>query len=1036
MTDTATVTIAVTGLNDPPVAQNDSVSTDEDTVLVGDVFADNGNGIDDDPDTSDVIMVTAVVGFGGGTVGVPIVLPSGAIVQVNANGVLNYNPNGQFESLAVGETDSDHFYYEISDGTLTDQATVYVTIHGRNDPPTADDDSITAGEDDGATNVTATLLAGDTDPDTSDIPNLAVGGVDTTGTTGTVVFSNGAVSYDPAGQFEALATGETDSDSFGYTLTDGSLTDTGTANVTINGANDPPIASDNAVTTPEDSVLTGNVITDNDGFGPDTDTDTSDIPGLTVTGVSGSVGVVGVQFTLTSGALLTVNADGTYTYDPNGVFGSLAAGATGIDNFAYVLSDTGGLTDTAAVSVTITGSNDAPIALDDVYSTTEDTQLVVPTDGVLGPSGGGDDSDPDGDGISVSEVNGNPADVGMQIVLASGARLTLNADGSLTYDPTGAFDDLALGETRDDNFTYAISDGGGLTATATVTITVHGEKDAPVAVDDRVTTDEDSVLNGADVLVDNDFGPDTDAEGQTLTVTQVDGDAGNVDSVITTGGGGLLLVNSDGTFSYDPNGQFENLDTGETDQDTFTYTITDGMLSSSATVTIVITGVNDPPVARDDLVSTDEDSVLTTKNVLNDNGNGADSDVDGDNLTVAAVNGNPASVGNTIVLASGALLRVNGDGTFSYDPNGQFDDLAVGESRQDFFNYDVSDGSVTDNAQVTITVTGVNDPPVADDDSITANEDSSRDVTSDLLNGDSDPENDPLTITAVDDASTTGTVSVNAGVVTYDPNGQFEALAVGQTGTDTFGYTLSDGVLTDTALVSVTVNGENDRPVARDDTGSTDEDTELTGNNVISDPPGQDTDVDTGDVLTVTEVSGSVGTVGTQFALTSGALLLIQANGDYSYDPNGQFEGLGSAESATDTFSYTVSDGDLSALQSSVLFRGGRPRPLVAVVPTRTRSNCVTARWGGKQRMRTRSTAMTSEHDSASIAATSLLGTGEVCWTKVRQSLRKYTDARKMPIGVVDGSRSGKEDAGECRRSVRVRPPERTPDRSQSRHRS
>jgi hypothetical protein len=114
-----------------------------------------------------------------------------------------------------------------------------------------------------------------------------------------------------------------------------------------------------------------------------------------------------------------------------------------------------------------------------------------------------------------------------------------------------------------------------------------------------------------------------------------------------------------------------------------------------------------------------------------------------------------------------------------------------------------------------------------------------------------------------------------------------------------------------------------------------------------------------------------------------------------------------------------------SALQSSVLFRGGRPRPLVAVVPTRTRSNCVTARWGGKQRMRTRSTAMTSEHDSASIAATSLLGTGEVCWRKVRQSLRKYTDARKMPIGVVDGSRSGKEDAGECRRSVRVRPSQR-----------
>ena len=83
---------------------------------------------------------------------------------------------------------------------------------------------------------------------------------------------------------------------------------------------------------------------------------------------------------------------------------------------------------------------------------------------------------------------------------------------------------------------------------------------------------------------------------------------------------------------------------------------------------------------------------MLSGNVLVDNGNGADSDVDSDTLTVTQVNGLGANVGSQITLASGALLTLNADGTFDHDPNGQFEDLGVGERGTDMFRYTVSDG--------------------------------------------------------------------------------------------------------------------------------------------------------------------------------------------------------------------------------------------------------------------------------------------------------------------------------------------------------
>jgi VCBS repeat-containing protein len=122
-------------------------------------------------------------------------------------------------------------------------------------------------------------------------------------------------------------------------------------------------------------------------------------------------------------------------------------------------------------------------------------------------------------------------------------------------------------------------------------------------------------------------------------------------------------------------------------------------------------GSNTPPIAVDDSVSTDENSVFTG-NVLVDNGNGTDSDLDGDPLTITAVNGNAGNVGIEIALASGALLTLNGNGTFSYNPNDQFEALTAGETAAESFTYTIGDGNDGfDTATTTVTITGVDETP-------------------------------------------------------------------------------------------------------------------------------------------------------------------------------------------------------------------------------------------------------------------------------------------------------------------------------------
>ncbi|MDH3793206.1 MAG: cadherin-like domain-containing protein, partial [Rhodospirillales bacterium] len=266
--------------------------------------------------------------------------------------------------------------------------------------------------------------------------------------------------------------------------------------------------------------------------------------------------------------------------DPAAAGAESKFGPTGLDNDGDGLVDGADLADCGVVNL-------PPVAVDDAYTTDEDTPLNVAAAGVLA-----NDSDPNGDSITA-------------VLVAGPARgsVTLNTDGSFEYIPDANLN-------GPDSFTYVANDGALDSNIATVAITVTPVNDAPVAVDDAYATDEDVVLNVAAPGV---LGNDTDADGDPLSAVLDVGPAN-----------GTLALNGDGSFTYTPNANFNG-------PDSFTYHANDGAADSNiATVAITVNAVNDAPVAVDDSYTTTEDTALSiaAPGVL-----GNDSDVDGDPLT-------------------------------------------------------------------------------------------------------------------------------------------------------------------------------------------------------------------------------------------------------------------------------------------------------------------------------------------------------------------------------------------------------------------
>ncbi|WP_156490292.1 tandem-95 repeat protein, partial [Oleiphilus sp. HI0086] len=291
------------------------------------------------------------------------------------------------------------------------------------------------------------------------------------------------------------------------------------------------------------------------------------------------------------------------------------------------------------------------------------------------------------------------------------------------------------------------------------------------------------------------------------------------------------------------------------------YEVSDGNGSTAtSSVFVTVNPENDAPVAVFDTAATQEDTSVTIDVLAND------SDIDGDSLSVSSASA-----------VSGAVV-INGDGTLSYSPNADFNGL-------DSISYEISDGNGgTMTSSVSVTVNPENDAPVAVADAAATQEDTS--VTINVLANDGDIDGDSLSISSA--SASNGAVVINGdGTLNYTPNADFNGL-------DSISYEISDGNGgTGASSVSVTVNPENDVPVAVVDTAVTQEDASVT-----IDVLANDGDID-GDSLSISSASASNGAVA------------INGDGTLSYAPNSDFNGL-------DSISYEVSDGNGGTATSSV----------------------------------------------------------------------------------------------------------------------
>jgi uncharacterized repeat protein (TIGR01451 family) len=1015
-----------------------------------------------------------------------------ALAQLVYLGSANFNGNDTLTVVTgdrgnFGDANGDGLPGRAPDDTLTDTDTVAIVLAPVNDAPIGVDDHADATEAGGLANSQAgidprgNLLNNDIDVDIAtngDVlhitaarsgstgPLVTVGPddpSDVVGTYGTLrVLASGGFEYDidntnPAVEALRLA-GQTLTEQFTYTFTDAAgLASSAVLTVVIHGANDTPVATDDAGdATEKGGVLNGSPGNDATGdvLANDTDVDSAaNGETHTVTGVRGGsendvasfASVAGGSSSAAGGTVivgvhgtLTLGADGSYRYvvnDNDPAVGALIAGQSLSDLFSYVVTDAEGLSDIAQLRFTVHGANDNPVATDDAAvaqaaSTDDATHESNPSGNVIlnatrpgpvdQPGGNGVDYDTDGIDQPSSELRVDGATAGanasgvLPFVTSSGTLLTglygqlvIRADGSYAYDVDSDNANVAAlspGQTLTDTFTYEIVDHEGLTSRANLVITIRGAQDPPVAQDVFAAAVEAGGVNNATPGI-NPSGDATasafDPDGDPLTVTGIrtgaEADTGTNGTVGTglRGLHGTLTINADGSYTYvldnsDPT--VEALRSPlDTLQDRFTFTISDGQGDfDSATITIVIAGRNDNPVAHDDSADATEAGGVTNQQAgVDPTGNvlANDTDVDaGDTKTVTAVRtGAVAGAGTAGVLSSElrgtyGWLTLNADGTYTYRLDNtlaavQALRLAT-DTLTDAFNYTMVDtAGAVGLASLRVVIHGANDAPVAIDDAAVAieaggvaNATPGTDPTGDVLANDTDVDasGEALHILSVERdgaQALAGTSIVGAyGTLTLQADGTYLYVVDNQNGavqalrtdsntlTESFLYTIADlSGSTASATLTVTIHGRNDAPVASDDTASA---TEAGG--VANGTPGapgvgdllvNDTDVDGSDTRTVSGIRTGVPTDGGAFTPVNASAsvagtyghLSVLAGGGYIYivdDASAVVQALTPGQIVTDTFTYTMVDaaGATSVAMLTVTVHGANDAPTATPV--------------------------------------------------------------------------------------------------------
>ena len=838
---------------------NDAPVARADQISLGQNQSINFNPLsnDSDIDHNDSIQITGVSSQQG----------NAGVIGIGLDGkTLSYSAAGKFDSIPRGQTTSETFSYTIADEAgATSTAQVNVTISGDNDKPMVVNDTIAVTEDQA---ISFNPAGNDTDPDQGDKVRVsAVSNPATNKGVAQVDGSGNQVTYSAINHFESLPEGGIAQETFSYTAVDNNGgSSPGTVTVNITGVNDAPVAVNDAIQVTEDSNLTFTA------SGNDREVDQGD--STRTVSVSNPAGNKGTAI---------LNAQGDIEYKTNGAFEELPVGAKATESFTYEVADNLNAKDQGRVDVTVVGVNDAPVANIDTAMVSEDQSIVI--DPIA------NDSDVDrGDVLQLASATA---------VSGSKGQVTTSA-GRVIYNAEGRFDSLAPGETASESFSYQVKDNNGGFATSTVAVTIEGKNDNPVA-----NPDSFSVSQGASVNI-NPVSNDTDVDnGDVLKVSAVNN---------RPGAKGAVSVDGNGNVSYSAVSGFEYLAKGETSQETFDYTVADKYGGSNrGQATVTITGGNDAPVAADDQIVISEEQLLEAADGLllaNDR------DVDNrDSLKVSAASDAP---GNN---SQGALSFESSSGRVIYNPAGKFDNLAEGQSTDVKFNYTVTDKEgASSSAQANVRITGVNDAPVAVNDTLALKQGESTSSFNPAAN-DTDVDNGDTrrVIGVINPTTNLGQATLNTinNTVSYTAGSAFNYLAAGQTKTETFSYTVEDRYNgSDRGDVSVTITGVNDAPEAVDDVVKV-----GAGQSLRFDPTSNDRDVDQGDALRVSSVS-----LGN---LARGAIS-IGSDGKLFYESSGKFDFLPQGSSAVETVNYTISDklGAQSSGKINVVVDGVNDAPI------------------------------------------------------------------------------------------------------------
>ncbi|MBZ0256165.1 tandem-95 repeat protein, partial [bacterium] len=736
------------------------------------------------------------------------------------------------------------------------EVTFKVNVELIRSAPIAVDDAYTVDED--GTISFADILDNDI-PDTG--YGISLGELDGSNLIGAIEYP---LTYNTNGEFNHLAAGETATDSFTYTITDGEFSDTATVTVTIQGQNDAPIAADASYSIAEDQDL---VVSLNDFIAGATDPDGDFIHRQIIVATPPANGNVRIA---PGGPPYTIDpTDVVVIYTPNYEF-------SGVDTFTYQVTDGTDTSAPAEVTISVSAVDDAPIALTDEYYMLEDTAIIVPAPGVLA-----NDSDAEGAALSASLVEG-----------ASNGLFTFNTDGSFEFVPAADFN-------GDATATYLASDGG-LEIAATIIIHVTPVNDAPTVEGAEFSTNENaSLVITTDQLLSTSSDVDGDAIYRfvSLVTPPAHGE-------ITQAPGMPPYTNdpAETILIYSPEPQFNGADS-------FTFVVTDGTdFSEPAEVVINVTPINDPPIAEMDEYYLLEDNALTVAapGVLAN-----DVDPEDDPLSVELMPG-----------YDDGRLTLNADGSFAFTPEENFN----GEA---FYSYRSFDGEFESVASIIFHVTPVNDAPVAMDLSFPIYEDTQLMIPLDSLTiMATDPDGDPVQLNEIIISASPehGSVSIGSDMpgmpnpamlnLTYIPEPDFY-------GEDSFFYQVTDGVdWSEPAEVVIYVSATSDAPVSTPDVYALFEDEVLsvTAPGVL----GNDIDVD-GDSLSAVLVQG-----------VSDGLFTLNVDGSIEFAPAADFNG-------SVTATYQADDGDVDTVGNiapiiiSVSPVNDAPSAIVAVTPEAVR---------------------------------------------------------------------------------------------------